>query len=70
MDKGTIIRTTVLALALINQLLASFGMSPLPFTQEEMEQGVSAVVTTAAAIWAWWRDNDVTEEARKRKGKA
>lgn len=69
MDKQTIIRTIVLAVALLNQLLASFGWSPLPFNDQEVEAGVSAVVTGAAAIWAWWKDNDVRKETIERKNR-
>lgn len=68
MDKGTIVRTVVLVVALGNQLLASLGKSPLPFNEQEVEQGVSAIIATGASLWAWWKDNDVTKRARQRKG--
>ncbi|NJP37935.1 phage holin [Alkalicoccus luteus] len=65
MDKMTIARTAALALALINQLLASFGYSPLPFDEQQVEVAVSSTLTAAAAVWAWWKNNSVTKEAQE-----
>lgn len=65
MDKATAIRTIVLVIALINQALVSFGLSPFPFTAQEIEVGLSYVFTVVATIWAWWKNNDTTEEARE-----
>lgn len=70
MDKGTIIRTTVLVVALINQVIVMFGLSPLPFNDAEVEAGVSALFTTVAALWAWWKDNDVTKSTIEKKKRA
>jgi len=69
MNIGTIIRTVVLVFALLNQILVAFGKSPLPFDEVEVEQGVSAIITASAALWAWWKDNDVTKQAIERKKK-
>lgn len=66
-DKMMIIRTVVLFVALLNQALVLAGFSPLPFTDEQVEKGLTAVFTVVAAIWAWWKDNDVTRKARERK---
>lgn len=65
MDKMTIARTAALALALINQLLASFGYSPLPFDEQQVEVAVSSTLTAAAAVWTWWKNNSVTKEAQE-----
>lgn len=59
----TIVRTAALAFALINQLLAAAGKSPLPFTNEEVGQGVSALLTAASSLWAWWKNNSFTQAA-------
>ena len=60
---GTIARTAVLLLALTNQLLSAMGKSPLPIDSASVEQWVTAGLTTAAAIWAWWENNSFTPEA-------
>lgn len=59
----TVARTLVLALALINQFLSAAGKSPLPINSETLEQFVTAGITTAAALWAWWENNSFTQNA-------
>lgn len=65
MEKAMIIRTLVLAIALLNQMLVMFGWSPLPFEQEEIEQGLTAVFTVLATLWTYWKNNSVTREGQK-----
>ena len=60
---GTIARTAVLLLALTNQVLSAIGKSPLPIESEELEQLVTAGITTVAALIAWWQNNSFTQEA-------
>ena len=61
--KETIIRTTVLAFALINQALTLAGVNPLPFSNEAVENFVAGVFTFGASMWAWWKNNSFTKEA-------
>lgn len=60
---ATVARTVVLALALVNQLLSAAGKSPLPIDSASVEQWVTAGLTTAAAIWAWWENNSFSQAA-------
>lgn len=53
-------RTAVLILALVNQFLSAAGKSPLPIDSEQVEQLVSAGITTVAALVAWWKNNSFT----------
>lgn len=62
-EKETIVRTAVLAFALINQVLAISGYNPLPFTDEDFGQAVSMVLTVGASLWAWWKNNSFTQPA-------
>ena len=64
MDTQTLIRTLVLALALINQLLVAAGHSPIPIAEEEMETFLSTVFTMGASVWAWWSNNSITAAAK------
>ena len=59
----TVARTFVLVLALINQCLSAAGKSPLPIDNETLEHLVTAGITTAAALWAWWKNNSFTQNA-------
>lgn len=60
---GTIARTAVLALALINQLLSALGKPVLPIESATVEQLVTAGITTVTALVAWWKNNSFTPAA-------
>ncbi len=62
-EKMTIVRTAVLAFALINQFLTISGYNPFPFTNEQFEDGFSMLLTAAASFWAWWKNNSFTQAA-------
>lgn len=64
-DKETAIRIIVITAALVNQILVVFGISPIPFTSAEIEAGVTAVFSVAATLWATWKNNDFTPEAKR-----
>ena len=60
-DRETILRSITLAAVLVNQLIAASGRTPLPYTEEEFYQGLSAVVTVS--LWSWWKNNSFTAKA-------
>ena len=62
-SKETIIRTIILVVALINQVLTAAGKNPLPFSDEELYTGLTAVFTVVASAWAWWKNNSFTQNA-------
>lgn len=64
-SKETIVRTVVLFVALLNTVLNACGKNPIPFSDDEVYTGVSAVVATVAAVWAWWKNNSFTAAAVK-----
>jgi len=59
----TILRTILLVIALLNQVLVVLGMSPLPFTDEQLLLGISTVFTSITALIAWWENNSFTQKA-------
>ena len=65
MTKDTMIRTIILVIALINQILICFKINPLPFSNEEIYTALSTIVTAAASVWAWWKNNSITKNAIK-----
>lgn len=67
MDKGTVIRTIVLFIALVNQFLVSFGLYKIPGTAEEQTDFLSAVFTFVTAAIAWFKNNYVTARGKKQK---
>lgn len=62
-SKGTIIRTVLLVLAIINNVLALFNKAPLPITDEQIELIVSTVFTVVMAVINWWKNNSFTGAA-------
>ena len=52
-----LVRTCVLFVALINQLLMVFGYSILPISEQQISELCTALFTIVAAIWTWWTDN-------------
>jgi len=60
---GTIIRTVILALALVNQVLATMGKSPIPIEDETITELISTAWTVVAAAVAWWKNNSYTKAA-------
>jgi SPP1 family holin len=61
--KETIIRTILLIVAIINQVLTSAGKNPIPFSDEEIYGAITAVITVAMTAWAWWKNNSFTQAA-------
>ena len=61
-DKGTIIRTVTLILALANQFVAVIGATT--FANAVWYQVVSFAVTIATALFAAWKNNDFTYFAK------
>jgi SPP1 family holin len=60
---STIIRTVILALALVNNCLSMAGHSPLPIEDAQIEATLSGLFTIAAAVWSWWKNNSFTQAA-------
>ena len=67
MDKGTVIRTIVLAIALLNQFLVGFGLYEIPGTEEEQTIVLSSVFTFIAAAIAWFKNNYLTAKGKKQR---
>ena len=65
MQKDTIIRTIVLAIALLNQMFAMFGIQQLNIDEETIYQAVTAILTIGSAVWAWWKNNSFTKAAQE-----
>src|SRR5690625_991092 len=64
-DQARAIRIVAVLIALVNQRLVVFGISPIPFTSAEIEAAVTAVFSVLATLWATWKNNDITEEAHR-----
>ena len=63
--KGTLIRTILLVLALINQILAVFGKSPIPIDDDTVTNLISTIWTVIVSLISWWKNNSFTDKAIK-----
>lgn len=64
MDINVIARFVALGVVLINSILTMFNINPIPFSQEEIYGIVSIILTCAVAVYAAWKNNSVTKEAK------
>lgn len=62
-SKGTLTRTVLLILALLNQGLAIKGMSPIPVDNAMVTEFISLAFLGVASIAAWWKNNSFTRKA-------
>ena len=61
MDTGTIVRTILLIMAWVNQILAIKHISPIPVD----EVTISTLITGIVSLVAWWKNNNFTHAAKK-----
>lgn len=66
-NKNMIVRIAVLAILLINQVLVGFGFDALPFSDEQVYEGVSTIATVMWSIVTTYFDTDLTKQARHNK---
>ena len=60
---GTLARTIILALALINQILTATGHNVINISDEDVNMLISTIFTILAAIVAWWKNNSYSQSA-------
>ena len=62
-SSGTIARTVILILALVNQLLSVLGYKIIPIEDGQINDFVTIAFTIGSALAAWWKNNSFTEAA-------
>ena len=62
-SSGTITRTVILALALINQLLMAFGYNVINISDDTINTLVGTIFTVITALVAFWKNNSFTQAA-------
>ncbi|AVI41077.1 phage holin [Bacillus pumilus] len=73
-DKGTVIRTVLLFMALINQTLILFGKPILPISEDQVTSlaetlylAGSMIFTIVTTLVAWFKNNYVTDKGKLQK---
>ena len=60
---GTIARTIVLFLALVNQILTMRGIQTIPIAEGDINTLIATGFTVVTAVIAWWKNNSFTQAA-------
>ena len=63
LSAGTVARTLILALALINQALAISGRRIIDVADSDVYQAVSLIFTIGASVVSWWKNNSFSKAA-------
>ena len=63
MKKDTLIRTVILLVALVNQILTITGHSIIPVGEDQLTELISVAFTVVTALIAWWKNNSFSPEA-------
>lgn len=58
-----IVRIVALFITAINALLTARGINPIPFNENLVAEVVCYIIAGVTAIWAWWKNNNITPEA-------
>ncbi|MBU8788522.1 MULTISPECIES: phage holin [Bacillus] len=73
-DKGTVVRTVLLFIALVNQTLIMFGKAALPIDEEQVNTLADALYlagstafTIVTALVSWYKNNYVTSKGKLQK---
>lgn len=62
---GTWVRVITLFLVFINLISTSlFNFTLLPFSEEDLNQGVSVFLTVIVSLWTAWKNNSFTKPAQ------
>ncbi|MCY8242594.1 phage holin [Bacillus haynesii] len=74
LDKGTVVRTVLLFIALVNQTLIMFGKAALPISEDQVNTLADAMYLTGSTIFtivttlvAWYKNNYVTGKGKQQK---
>lgn len=60
---STIIRTALLVIAMVNQILSTMGKPILPIDDAQIEVLITTGFSIIMAIMTWWKNNSFTQEA-------
>lgn len=63
MRAKAITRIIVTAVLTLNALLTASGRNPIPFDENAFGEFVAYLLNGASILWAWWKNNSVTEVA-------
>lgn len=63
--KGTIIRTIMLAIVLINYVLQRLGIDVIRISENQITDAIETLISIAVIVVAWWENNNFSDKAKK-----
>ena len=63
--KGTIVRTILLVMVIINFVLERMGIDIIPVSESGVLMLVETLIEIAVIVVAWWKNNSFSEKAIK-----
>ena len=60
---GTVVRTILLAIAIVNQVLSFLGKPLIYVNDAQVSELVALVFSIAVSVVAWWKNNSFTQAA-------
>jgi SPP1 family holin len=63
--KIALIRLVVLFILLFNQALIMLGWNPIPYSEEQIYEGVTWIATVIVTLWLYWKNNNITYAAQQ-----
>lgn len=64
-SKGTIVRTIMLVIVLVNMILQHFGLDIINVDESEILSLVEILIELAVIVVTFWKNNSFTEKAIK-----
>ena len=64
-SKGTIVRTTMIIIVILNIILKHFGFSIINISENEILSIFEMIIEVATIIVTFWKNNSFTKEAIK-----
>lgn len=62
-SKGTIIRTIMLIIVVVNMILQHFGIDIIKVSESEIASLVEILIELAVIVVSFWKNNSFTKEA-------
>lgn len=57
---------TMLVGMLLSFITDTLGYEELPYTSTQIVEGIGLILSVVGGLWSWYKNNDVSTEARKR----
>lgn len=64
-SKGTIVRTIMLVIVIVNMILKACGKSIINVDENQVLSALEYIIEIAVIAVNWWKNNSFTENAKK-----